>query len=136
MSTRGIHHIAITAADLEQSGVFYDGVLVPLGYHRHLTYPHILTWRGPGPDLLVYLGHEAAGAPNQALFAPGIHHIAFQAADRESVDAVFAFVRDGGYEILDEPAVYDRYSEGYYAVYMLDPDGIKIEVAHIPVEPD
>ena len=36
-----------------------------------------------------------------------------------------------GAEITDPPAEYD-YLPGYYAVYFLDPDGIKLEVAHTP----
>ncbi len=43
------------------------------------------------------------------------------------------FARDGGFRVLDAPASYENYSAGYYAMYLLDPDGLKVEIAHIPV---
>ena len=133
MGERGVHHVAITATDLERAGRFYDGVLEPVGYSRHLTLGHILSWQGPGPELLIYRARPESGPANADPYSPGLHHLAFEVESREAVDRVHDFARRGGFRVLDPPASYDHYSAGYYAVYLLDPDGVKIEIAHIPV---
>ena len=59
--------------------------------------------------------------------SPGLCELAFSVGDRETVN----FIADGlsmhGFAITDHPAEYD-YVPGYYAVYFLDPDGIKLEI--------
>jgi predicted lactoylglutathione lyase len=48
------------------------------------------------------------------------------------VDALHALLQKIGAEILDPPAHYPEYSEGYYAVFFADPDGLKLEYCHVP----
>lgn len=65
----------------------------------------------------------------------GPHHLAFHAASREVVDRVHRALVAVDATILDPPADYGGqtgYEEGYYALYVADPDGFKLEVAHIP----
>ena len=54
----------------------------------------------------------------------GLHHYAFQLRSRRDVDALQAFLEKQSVRIVD-PA--DEYYEDYYAVFFLDPDGIKLE---------
>ena len=54
----------------------------------------------------------------------GLHHYAFELRNRGDVDALQAFLDGEGVRIVD-PA--DEYYEDYYAVFFLDPDGIKLE---------
>lgn len=49
--------------------------------------------------------------------------------------AVHKAVLAGEWTVIHEPHEYPEYSEGYFAVFVEDPDGIRIEVAHIPVAP-
>jgi catechol 2,3-dioxygenase-like lactoylglutathione lyase family enzyme len=59
--------------------------------------------------------------------------LAFHAPDRDAVDRFYEKLRGLGVEILDPPAEYPRYAQtGYYAVFFADPDGIKLELVHIP----
>ncbi len=64
-------------------------------------------------------------------YSPGLHHLAFSADSREEVDQLYQYLLKLKAEILDSPAEYD-YMPGYYAVYFLDPDEIKLELTHIP----
>ena len=41
-----------------------------------------------------------------------------------------SFLVEEGVEIVDPPAAYPSYGEGYYAVFFLDPDGLKLEAMH------
>ena len=50
------------------------------------------------------------------------------------VDAVAAWLREEGAEIEGGPGERD-YTPGYYAVFFLDPDGLKLEVVHQPPRP-
>lgn len=54
-------------------------------------------------------------------------------ASREVVDERAAWLRDRGAEVESGPREYD-YTPGYYAAFFFDPDGIKLELLHRPVE--
>lgn len=61
----------------------------------------------------------------------GLHHVAFEARSREQVDDRLQWARGAGLEIETEPRSYD-YRVGYYAGFLYDPDGIKLEIMHVP----
>lgn len=127
-----VHHIALTASNIQISSKFYDAILAPLGYLKHSSDDTICTWLGQMPEILLYASKPTGRKSTHETYAPGIHHIAFQVEDQKTVIAVFEAVKKFGSKILDEPREYPNYSEGYFAVFFLDPDGIKLEVAHIP----
>jgi glyoxylase I family protein len=136
---RGVDHLDLVVTDLARSLRFYGELLRPLGYTRTSEI------EGERGERVVYLGgpgvasvslrerlSEAHGVPYDR-YAVGIHHLAFAAASRESVDERFAWLRENGAEIESEPREYD-YTPGYYAVFLHDPDGIKLEIVHRPGE--
>ena len=57
----------------------------------------------------------------------GFHHYAFELARRKDVDDLGAFLSKIKAKVVDPPADYPDYGRGYYAVYFLDPDGMKLE---------
>ena len=65
--------------------------------------------------------------------APGIHHLALRANRREDVDRLYRALLEMKAEILNAPREYPQYEPGYYAVFFLDPDGIKLEFVFTPV---
>ena len=64
-------------------------------------------------------------------YAVGLHHLAVEAASRAAVDERAEWLRATGAEIESGPQEY-VYSLGYYAVFFYDPDGIKLEIVHVP----
>ncbi len=68
-------------------------------------------------------------------YAVGLHHLAFETVSRASVDDRADWVREGGFRLESEPQEYG-YLPGYYAVFFYDPDGIKLEIVHVPPSPD
>ena len=68
-------------------------------------------------------------------YALGINHVAFAAGRRATVDALAAWGREHGATIESGPREYD-YTPGYYAVFLHDPDGLKLEIVHRPGERD
>lgn len=125
-----LHHIAITTANQDKSAPFYDAVFGVLGYQRGYTSTQLCTWVGPGPELLLYIVEGDDTAPHRH-GRPGWQHAALQVADRDTVNAVHQAVTENGWTVVHPPTEYD-YSNGYYSVFVEDPDGVRWEIAHIP----
>ena len=138
----GIHHLDLVVSDLERSLAFYRGLLQPLGYVREGP---IVGERG---ERVVYLDHirgegaiglrerqsEAHGVPYDR-YAVGVHHVAFAATSRAMVHERAAWLAERGVAIESGPREYD-YIPGYFAVFFYDPDGIKLEIVHVPDDPE
>ena len=128
------HHIDLTVQDLGISVPFYEIVLSRLGYKRTGVYagtsPCWAYVAAEAPEFSIAL-HQAVSAGDHDRYAPGLHHLAFQAPDREEVVSFFEFLLKNDITVLDPPAEYD-YTQGYYAVFFSDPDGMKLEVVYEP----
>jgi glyoxylase I family protein len=118
---------------MERSLPFYRALLAHLGATNEGSIV------GERREVVVYLNgpggavglREASSAGAVDRYAPGLHHLAFDAPSREVVDAIAAWLRDEGAEIEGGPGERD-YTPGYYAVFFFDPDGLKLEVVHQP----
>ena len=133
MRKAGIHHVDLVVSDLERSLAFYRELLAPLGWHgfweiegeRGETIHYLY---GPG----AYVGLRQAPDPSAGLpvdrYRVGLHHLCLDADARADVDAVAERARALGADISEGPQEYPEYSEGYYAVFLFDPDGLKLEV--------
>lgn len=128
-----INHIDLTVSDLSRSVAFYDRFLGSLGFVRSAEYAGVVpNWTLRSDAAVLSIGlHQARHRAPHDRDAPGLHHLAFHARSREDVDAVFADAVAHGARILDAPAEYD-YTPGYYAAFVADPDGLKLEVVHEP----
>jgi catechol 2,3-dioxygenase-like lactoylglutathione lyase family enzyme len=129
----GIHHVDLVVSSIERSLPFYRDLLGPLGWHRvgEVEGERGETiWYLSGPDTSVGL-REAQAEGGFDRYRIGLHHLAFEAASRAVVDERTDWVRAQGAEIESEPQEY-AYMPGYYAVFFYDPDGIKLEIVHVP----
>jgi catechol 2,3-dioxygenase-like lactoylglutathione lyase family enzyme len=122
-----LHHIAMTASDLVAASLFYDSLLQIAGYERHFTHETVCAWAGSGPEILVYAAKPGLKGRPHEMYSPGFHHIALQLRQRADVDRAYEIARELGAEILDAPRDYPEYSASYYATYLLDLDGMKLE---------
>lgn len=135
MSSRsGLNHIDLNVSNLPRSAAFYDRVLGYLGYRRaeqrgtgdadgYDWYP--AADPGEAASIGMYLARSTAMTHDR--HAPGLHHLALNAGSREAVDRLHRLLLEMGATILDAPREYPQYEPGYYAVFFLDPDGIKLE---------
>ena len=64
-------------------------------------------------------------------YSVGLHHLALEAMSRAVVDERAEWLRASGAELESEPQEYS-YMPGYYAVFFYDPDGMKLEIVHVP----
>ena len=132
-----IHHLDLTVKDPWASASFYDAVLGFMGYRRCAEDENGIDWEHAStPDQLPTIGLFKAkgdGATRRHdRYSPGLHHVAWQAASREDVDALHALLMKIGATMLDAPADYPQYGKGYYAVMFADPDGLKLEFVYEP----
>jgi glyoxylase I family protein len=135
VGSTGIHHLDIVVSSIERSLPFYRELLGPLGWHglsevegeRGETIYYLT---GPGSTL----GLRQATTPSEGdydRYRVGLHHIAFEVASRAAVDERAEGLRTHGAEIESGPEAY-WYQPGYYAVFFYDPDGLKLELVHVP----
>jgi len=146
--TGPLAHIDISIGHPHRSIPFYATFFEALGYRRwKVSMPE---WQEPDPVRATWGIRQPDGSrfdvevrPARAesrdrrydRYEPGPHHLAFHAASRDVVDAVHRAMSRIGAVVLDAPADYGGqpgYAPGYYAVFFEDPDGMKLEVAHIP----
>ena len=133
MSVTGLlHHLDLTVTDLARSRDFYDLVLGALGYARVTDYEDgAADWGLSGalyPSIGIHLAQP--GRPPHDRYAPGLHHLALRASSRAEVDQFHQLLTTHGLTILDAPAAYPEYGQGYYAVFFADPDGLKLECVY------
>ncbi len=124
-----IHHLSLGVSDIVRAAAFYDAALAPLGCGR--------VWSDirPGePDQAVGYGPPGGGDKlalkehGDAAVAPGTgFHVAFAAPDRQAVDAFHQAALAAGGRDNGAPGLRPDYGSTYYAAFVIDPDGHRIE---------
>jgi len=119
-------HLSFGVENLERAMRFYDAALSPLGVVRVWTTQSSAGYGPPGGNdrLALFARPGAARAPG-----PGFH-LAFDAADRQAVQAFHAAALQAGGRDDGAPGLRAQYSPTYYAAFVVDPDGHKLEAVH------
>ena len=118
-----ISHLSLGVADLARAATFYDAVMAALGYARVYTGPVSVGYGPPGGEDKLALKLQAAPI---APLGPG-YHLAFTATSREAVDRFHATALRLGGTDDGAPGLRPHYGPSYYAAFVLDPDGHKLE---------
>ena len=117
----GIDHISIRVSDYEKSKVFYSKLFAFLGFELSDDYGTTIGWTNGRTR---YWIAPAEGRKTHRIGDVGFHHYAFELRGRKDVDALQAFLEKEKVRIVDPAA---EYYDDYYAVFFLDPDGLKLE---------
>jgi catechol 2,3-dioxygenase-like lactoylglutathione lyase family enzyme len=117
-----IDHVSIGVRNVAASKRFYDAALKPLGYKCLSDSPGSLGYGAEAPAFWV----NAADNPVPADGGSGLH-FCFSASSRESVDAFHAGGLTSGGRDNGHPGLRADYGAGYYAAFLIDPDGYRIE---------
>ncbi len=132
VEVNGIAHIQLTVADPDRCVPFWERLCHFLEMKTLIKGEGIVYCIGSRTGILV------RGAPPDKRDRPfdqdrpGLHHLCFRARSREDVDAIHAFCRDELEAKIVHGPQEDGFAPGYYSVLLEDPDGIRIEVNHVP----
>ena len=135
MRLTGVHHVDLVVSSILRSLPFYRDLLEPLGWHRVGEVEGergetIWYLYGPGSSIGLREAQTPADRPYDR-YRIGLHHLALEAPSRFMVDERADWLSARGAEIESGPEEYS-YTPGYYAVFFYDPDGIKLEIVHVP----
>jgi catechol 2,3-dioxygenase-like lactoylglutathione lyase family enzyme len=113
-------HVGVNVKDYTTSRAFYEQALAPLGYRVVMAFDEHAAGFGTEDDKPEFwIGQrEPVG---------GSTHIAFQCADRKTVDAFHAAALAAGGTDNGPPGVREHYHPTYYGAFALDPDGNNVE---------
>ena len=121
-----LSHLSFGVADLARAAAFYDGALAALGYVRVWSNEDGVGYGVPGGnDKLALFAQADDPSPPSSGF-----HLAFEAPSRAAVDAFHAAALRLGGRDEGAPGARPHYSPTYYAAFVTDPDGYKLEAVH------
>ena len=131
MEINGIAHTFITSSDFARSREFYSKLLPFLGLRPVIDADGIYYCVG-GRTAFGVEACEAAYAGERFVQARvGLHHHCFRARERQDVDELHRFLVEIGATIVHPPEE-APWAPGYYSVLFEDPDGIRLELNHVP----
>jgi catechol 2,3-dioxygenase-like lactoylglutathione lyase family enzyme len=128
----GVAHVILRVNRIAECIAFYDRLMPFLGLNP--VEPR-------SEDFVYYVGGRTAlgirrADPEHAGAAhvetgPGIDHLCFRARRREDVDALYSFLREIGADMVRAPQE-GPWAPGYYSLSFRDPEGIRLELNHVP----
>jgi len=124
-----IDHVSVGVADLERAARFYEAALAPLGLSRVVTRAATIGFGKGYPEFWINLrdGMAKVAADN------GVH-ICLRAKTTADVDAFHAAALEAGGVSGGAPGLRPHDRVRYYAAFVIDPDGNRIEAVTFPPE--
>lgn len=123
-------HLGISVVDLPRSITQYDPVMTALGCTRNDADGSV-SWSLGEEELILFPAREAGSGPHRH-GRVGWQHLAFAVDSRDEVDRLHAIAVDAGWTAVRDPKPYPQFNERYYAAFLEDDNGIRIEFMHNP----
>lgn len=121
---RNVDHLVISVSNFERSKRFYGALFKFLGMRLFEEYEGMAGWKNGNSRFWIFQADAKGRKRKHRIGDVGYHHYAFSLRRRKDVDDLQDFLKKSGATIVD-PA--GEYYDNYYAVYFLDPDGLKLE---------
>jgi len=124
-----IDHVSVGVSNLDRAARFYEAALTPLGFSRLVTRPAMVGFGKSYPEFWINLRAEMAqAAPDSGV------HICLRAKSTGEVDAFHAAALKAGGRSDGAPGLRPHDRVRYYAAFIVDPDGNRIEAVTFPAE--
>ena len=124
-----IDHVSVGVSDLERAGRFYELALAPLGLARLVTRPKTVGFGKSYPEFWInFRADMAKVAPESGV------HICLRAKSAADVDAFHAAALNAGGRSDGAPGLRPHDRVRYYAAFVIDPDGNRIEAVTFPAD--
>jgi len=124
-----IDHISVAVRDLERAARFYEATLAPLGLSRLVTRPATIGFGKTYPEFWINLRPSMAPVEEGS----GVH-ICLRAKSTRQVDVFHAAALNAGGQSDGAPGLRPHDRVKYYAAFVWDPDGNRIEAVTFPAE--
>jgi len=131
MEINGVAHIILRMSRFEECVVFYDQVMPRLGLEPVFHSPIFVYYIGGRTAVGIRRPEAEFVSHAHQEFAPGIDHLCFRARSRENVDELYPFLQGIGADVVRAPQE-GPWAPGYYSLSFRDPEGIRLEVNHVP----
>ena len=125
--SRILHHLSLPVSNLKRSAEMYDAALARLGFRRVAEAPGFIGYGTEAGRDQFALMEVAEVQSAQAGF-----HLAFGADSTANVDAFHEAACSHGADDNGSPGLRPHYGGGYYAAFVLDPDGHHLEAVYNP----
>ena len=125
MRVVGIDHLVIRVSDYEKSKAFYGKLFGFFGFEISDEYPEAIGWTNGKTRFWIYPADSEGRKRKYRNGDIGFHHYAFELRSRKDVDELQAFLESDLKATIVDPA--GEHYDDYYAVFFLDPDGLKLE---------
>ncbi len=131
LNINGMAHVILTVTSFDNAWKFYAKLMPFLGLEPVFEGKDFYYWVGGHTALGIQRCDDANKDDVFVQYRVGLHHLCFRAAERDDVDRLGEFLRQMGAEIIRGPQEGD-WAPGYYYVLFEDPDGIRLEMCHVP----
>lgn len=127
-----LDHLGITIADLERGRAQFDPVLAALGFAAGYGDDHSLAWnKDDETEIILMAPRDDEPEPHRHGHV-GWQHLAFAVDSRDDVERLHTVALSAGWTPVRPPKEYPRFSAHYYASFVEDDGGIRIEFMHNP----
>ncbi|MDE2378980.1 VOC family protein [Bradyrhizobium sp.] len=124
-----IDHVSVGVSDLDRAATFYEAALAPLGLERLVTRSATVGFGKAYPEFWINLRRDMLRVAAES----GVH-ICLRAKSTADVDAFHAAALEAGGASDGAPGLRPHDRVSYYAAFILDPDGNRIEAVTFPAE--
>jgi len=131
MEINGVAHVMLTVSCFEKCQPFYEELLGFLGLKPVINGDGILYCVGGRTAFGIQRGAEEHAKERFVQNRVGLHHVCFRARSREDVDTLHGFLKERGAKIVHPPED-GPWAPGYYSLLFEDPDGVRLEMNHVP----
>lgn len=119
-------HLGISTADLQRAIRQWDPIFTHLGLERTEIEDSVSWYREGDTEFVIYTAREPGSGPHRH-GRVGWQHLALTVDSRETVDRLHAVALAAGWSEVRAPKEYPRFSHHYYASFLEDADGIRLE---------
>ena len=131
MEINGVAHVMLTVSNFDKCLPFYEKLLPFLGLKPVIKNDQTLYCVGGRTAVGITRGDEAHRGERFVQRRVGLHHACFRAREHADVDEAHKFLVGIGAKIVHAPED-GPWAPGYYSVLFEDPDGIRLEINHVP----
>ncbi len=131
MEINGVAHVMLTVGNFEACFPFYEKLLTHLGLKPVIRNEQMLYCVGGRTALGIVRGDDEHRSEKFVQRHVGLHHLCLRAREHGDIDEIYGFLKTIDAKIVHPPEE-APWAPGYYSVLFEDPDGIRLEINHVP----